>query len=210
MAETQLVNMSDRSVVGTVELPEDVFGCEVRVDILHEAVRNYRANQRQGTACTKTRGEVRGGGKKPWRQKGTGRARAGTNTSPVWRKGGTVFGPKPRSYSYKLNKKFKQLAVKTAFSSKLAGENVIVLDSLTLSAPKTKEMVHVLRSLEIDTKSVLILTAEKDETLLRAARNIPRILIRRVEDVNVYDLLSHEKLLLTKDTVEKIEEVYVS
>lgn len=210
MAETQLISMSDRSVIGTVELPDDVFGRDVRGDILHEAVRNYRANQRQGTACTKTRGEVRGGGKKPWRQKGTGRARAGTNTSPIWRKGGTAFGPKPRSYSYKVNRKFKQLAVKTAFSAKLADENVIVLESLALNAPKTKEMAHVLSSLEIDKMSVLILVAEKDEILMRAARNIPRVQVQRVQDVNVYDLLSHEKLLITKAAVERIKEVYES
>jgi large subunit ribosomal protein L4 len=209
MADAQVVKSNDNTVVGTIELPDEIFARKIRVDILHEAVRNYRASQRQGNASTKTRSEVRGGGRKPWRQKGTGRARAGTNTSPLWRKGGIVFGPKPRSYSYKLNKKFKRLALKIAFSAKQADENVIVVDSLNLNNPKTKEMVAILKTLGIDKKSVLILVSEKDELLIRASRNIPLLSLRRVEDVNVYDLLAHEKLLLTQETVEKIKEVYV-
>ena len=208
MIEAQLFSIEGNKVVGTIELPENVFACEVRVDILHEAVRNHRANQRQGTASTKTRGDVRGGGKKPWRQKGTGRARAGSNTSPIWRKGGITFGPQPRSYSYKLNKKFKQLAVKTAFSAKMTDGNVIVVESLSLTEPKTKEMVSILKALGIYGMNVLILTDRKDDILERATRNIPTVCLRRVEDINAYDLLAHEKLLLSKYSVERIKEVH--
>jgi large subunit ribosomal protein L4 len=208
MIEAQLISLDENKEVGTVELPESVFAREIRVDILHEAVRNYRANKRQGTASTKTRGEVRGGGKKPWRQKGTGRARAGTNTSPIWRKGGIVFGPQPRSYSYKLNRKFKQLAVKTAFSSKLTDDDIIVVESLAFENPKTKEMARILKALGINGKSVLILTEKSNDVLEKASRNIPGVSLRRVEDVNVYDLLAHEKLLLTKNSIERIKEVH--
>lgn len=208
MLEAQLISVDGNKVVGSIELPENIFAREIRVDILHEAVRNHRANKRQGTASTKTRSEVRGGGKKPWRQKGTGRARAGTNTSPIWRKGGVAFGPQPRSYSYKLNKKFKKLAVKTAFSAKISHGNVIVVESLTLETPKTKEMANILKALEISGMSVLILTDKKDEFLERASRNIPKLCLRRVDDVSAYDILAHEKLLLLKDSVERLKEVH--
>jgi large subunit ribosomal protein L4 len=164
------------------------------------------ANRRAGTHSTKTRAEVSGGGRKPWRQKGTGRARAGSIRSPLWRKGGIVFGPKPRSYRYSLPKKARRLALKSVLSAKVAEGNLIVLDSLHFDQPKTKSMVNVLKALNVDNKA-LVVTAGKDENVIKSSRNIPGISPVEAARVNVYNVLNHEKMVITKDAVAKVEEV---
>ena len=193
--------------IGDVELNDDVFGVEVNTHVMYEAVKNYLANQRQGTQSAKTRAEVRGGGKKPWRQKGTGRARQGSIRSPQWKGGGVVFAPKPRDYSYKLPKKIKRLALKSALTSKVQDQEIIVVDRLVLEQPKTKEMVKVLNNLNAS-KKTLIVIPEKDEAVLRAASNIPGVKTAYVNTINVYDILNCDSFLITKDAVNKVEEVY--
>ncbi|WP_163971945.1 50S ribosomal protein L4 [Oceanobacillus halotolerans] len=196
----------DGSQAGEVELNDAVFGIEPNTHVLHEAVVMQRASLRQGTHAVKNRSEVRGGGRKPWRQKGTGRARQGSIRSPQWVGGGTVFGPTPRSYSYKLPKKVRRLALKSALSSKAKEENLIVVDSIAIEAPKTKEVVKMLDALKAGEKA-LIITAEKDENVIRSANNLPSVNVLTVEEVNVLDLLTHDKLILTKDAAEKAGEV---
>ncbi|KKK37057.1 50S ribosomal protein L4 [Mesobacillus campisalis] len=205
MPKVALFNQTG-SQVGEVELNESVFGIEPNNHVMFEAVVMQRASMRQGTHKTKIRSEVAGGGRKPWRQKGTGRARQGSIRSPQWRGGGTVFGPVPRSYSYKLPKKVRRLAIKSALSSKVAAENILVLESLAFEAPKTKEFTQVLKGLSVDTKA-LIVTAEVDETVALSARNIPGITVVSAEGINVLDVLNHDKLIMTKAAVEKVEEV---
>jgi len=192
--------------VGEVALNEAVFGVEVNESALHACVKAYLANQRQGTQSALTRAEVRGGGIKPWRQKGTGRARQGSTRSPQWTHGGVVFAPKPRDYRQSVNKKVKRLAMKSALSSKVNDELLIVYDALNLAAPKTKEMVKALNALEV--KKALIVLPEKDETVERAARNIPGVKTTLVGTLNVYEILKYDTLVLTKDSLAKIEEVY--
>jgi large subunit ribosomal protein L4 len=194
------------SKVSDIELNESVFGIEPNKHVLFEAVVMQRASQRQGTHKTKIRSEVAGGGRKPWRQKGTGRARQGSIRSPQWRGGGTVFGPTPRSYSYKLPKKVRRLAIKSALSSKVLDENIIVLESLAFDTPKTKDFKGVLQALSIDSKA-LIVTADLDENVALSGRNIPGVTILTAEGINVLDVLNHDKLILTKAAVEKVEEV---
>ncbi|NLY43018.1 MAG: 50S ribosomal protein L4 [Clostridiaceae bacterium] len=206
MPKVALYDMSGKQV-GDIELNDSIFGVEVNKAVLHQVVVNYLANQRQGTHNTKTRAEVRGGGKKPWRQKGTGRARQGSIRAPQWVKGGVALGPKPRSYRFTLNKKLKRLALKSALSSKVVENDIFVLDNLTLDTIKTKEMVKVLNNLNIDTKALIVLP-EKDEVIVKSARNIPGVTTTMVGTLNVYDILNHTKLVLTKDAVAKIEEVY--
>ncbi|MDK2799007.1 MAG: large subunit ribosomal protein [Clostridiales bacterium] len=206
MPKVALYDMSGKQV-GDIELNDDIFGAEVNKTVLHQVVVNYLANQRQGTQSTKTRAEVRGGGAKPWRQKGTGRARQGSIRSPQWVKGGVALGPKPRSYKYSLNKKVKRLALKSALSSKVLDNEILVLDSLKLENIKTKEMVKVLDNLKVDSKALIVLP-EKDETLIKSTRNIPGVTTTLVNTLNVYDILNHDKFIVTKDAVEKIEEVY--
>lgn len=196
----------DGSQAGNVELNASVFGIEPNTHVLREAVIMQRASLRQGTHAVKNRSEVRGGGRKPWRQKGTGRARQGSIRSPQWVGGGTVFGPTPRSYSYKLPKKVRRLALKSALSTKVQEENVIVLESLTFDAPKTKAVVNMLGALTVDEKA-LIVTSEKDENVIRSANNLQTVKVLTVEEVNVLDLLMHDKLILTKDAAEKAGEV---
>ncbi|GGB49543.1 50S ribosomal protein L4 [Lentibacillus populi] len=196
----------DGTQAGDMELNDSVFGIEPNTHVLHEAVVMQRASIRQGTHDVKNRSEVRGGGRKPWRQKGTGRARQGSIRSPQWVGGGTVFGPTPRSYSYKLPKKVRRLALKSALSSKVKEENLVVLDSIAINAPKTKEVVKMLDALNVGTKA-LIVTAEKDETVIRSANNLQSVKVITVEEVNVLDLLMHDKLILTKDAAEKAGEV---
>ena len=191
--------------VGEVALMDEIFGIEVNESVLHDAVVMQLAGRRQGTHDTKTRGEVRGGGKKPWRQKGTGRARHGTIRSPIWRGGGIVFGPHPRSYKYKLPKKVRRLALKSALSSKVQTGNIMVLDVLSMEMPKTKEMVSILKNLQVD--KALLVTAEKDMNVIKSARNIPGIKPMGATGINVYDLLKHTTLVITKDAVSKVEEV---
>ncbi|HHW03533.1 MAG TPA: 50S ribosomal protein L4 [Thermoanaerobacterales bacterium] len=193
--------------VGEVELSDDVFGVEVRPDVMHRVVVNYLANQRQGTSSTLTRGEVSGGGRKPWRQKGTGRARHGSIRSPLWRKGGIVFGPKPRSYKFTLPKKLKRYALKSALSAKVADNELIMLDSLTLEAPKTKSMVEILKNIKADKKALIVLPG-KDENVEKSARNLPGVKTTSVNTLNVYDILNHENLIMTKEAAERVEEVY--
>jgi large subunit ribosomal protein L4 len=205
MPKVALFNQTG-SQVGEVELNESVFGIEPNNHVMFEAVVMQRASMRQGTHKTKIRSEVAGGGRKPWRQKGTGRARQGSIRSPQWRGGGTVFGPVPRSYSYKLPKKVRRLAIKSALSSKVAAENILVLESLAFEAPKTKEFTQVLKGLSVDTKA-LIVTAEVDENVALSARNIPGVTVVSAEGINVLDVLNHDKLIMTKAAVEKVEEV---
>jgi large subunit ribosomal protein L4 len=207
MPQVDVLNKDNKSI-SKVDLPDDIFNVEVKKGLLHEVVRNHLANKRQGNASTKSKGEVRGGGRKPYKQKGTGRARAGSNRSPIWRGGGTIFGPKPRDYSYKLPKKVKWGALSSALSAKVADNEVLVMDELTLSGPKTKELAGIIKGLGLDT-SVLIITPKKDEALELAARNIPNVNIRRTSELNVYSILSHGKLLILKDAVERMKEIYL-
>lgn len=193
--------------VGDIDLNESVFGIEVNTHVMYEAVKNYLANQRQGTQSSKTRAEVRGGGRKPWRQKGTGRARQGSIRSPQWKGGGIVFAPKPRDYSYKLPKKIKRLAMKSALSSKIVSKEIIVLDQLNLEQPKTKEMVKVLNNIKAEKKALIVL-AEKDNNVVLSSNNIPGVKTASVNTLNVYDLLNYNSLIITKDAVSKVEEVY--
>lgn len=206
MPKVPLYNVNGEEI-GEVELSDKVFGAEIREDLMHKVVVAQLANRRQGTASTKTRAEVRGGGAKPWRQKGTGRARHGSIRSPIWRGGGIVFGPKPRSYRKKVPKKIKRLALKSALSSKVVENNLIVLDELKMERPKTKDMINILNNLNVKEKALLVL-GEKDENVILSARNIPGVSTGSVESMNVYDLLLHDKLILTKKALEKVEEVY--
>ena len=194
-------------IVGELDLNEAVFGVEINKEVLSIAVHNLLSNRRQGTQSTKTKSEVRGGGRKPWRQKGTGRARQGSIRSAQWIKGGIVLGPKPRSYRYSLPKKVKRLAMKSAFSSKLAEEQILVLESLNLENIKTKEMVNILGNLKVEGSAVIVLP-EKNDIVQKSARNIPGIKTLLTNTLNVYDLLKYDKCIITKDAVLKVEEVY--
>jgi large subunit ribosomal protein L4 len=205
MAKVDLYNQSG-SKVSEIELNDSVFGIEPNQHVLYEAIISQRASLRQGTHKTKVRSEVAGGGRKPWRQKGTGRARQGSIRSPQWRGGGTVFGPVPRSYSYKLPRKIRRLAIKSALSSKVLDQKVLVLESLAFEAPKTKEFKGVLSALSIDSKA-LIVTANLDENVALSARNIPGVTVLTADGINVLDVLNHDKLIMTKAAVEKVEEV---
>lgn len=206
MPKVDLYNIKGE-VVGNVELQDSIFGIEPNQDVLHEAVVNFLANQRQGTQSTKTRAEVRGGGIKPWKQKGTGRARQGSIRAPQWIKGGIALGPKPRSYKYSLPKNVKRLALKSALSAKVIDNNVMVLDSLSFSEIKTKNMINLLSNLKVDSK-VLFVLAAKDENVIKSARNIPGVKTALVNTINVYDILKHDKFIITKEAVTKVEEVY--
>ena len=205
MPKVALFNQSG-SKVGDIDLKDSVFGIEPNKHVLFEAVIMQRASLRQGTHKVKGRSEVRGGGRKPWRQKGTGRARQGSIRSPQWRGGGTVFGPVPRSYSYKLPKKVRRLAIKSALSSKVLEENILVLEALAFNAPKTKEFAAVLKSLSVDAKA-LVITDGLDENVALSARNLQGITVVEANSVNVLDLLGHDKVIMTKAAVEKVEEV---
>lgn len=193
--------------VSDIELAESVFGIEPNQSAMHLCVVNYLANQRQGTQSTKTRSEVSGGGRKPWRQKGTGRARQGSTRSPQWTHGGIAHGPKPREYGFSINKKVRRLAMKSALSSKVAAEEMVVLESLELGAIKTKDVVSVLSSLETG-KKVLIVLPEKNDVIYRSARNIAGVEVSLVNTLNVYDILNCDTMVVLKDAVSKIEEVY--
>ena len=192
--------------VGDIQLNENVFGVEVNTDAMHQVVVALLANKRQGTQSAKTRAEVRGGGIKPWRQKGTGRARQGSIRAPQWIKGGIVFSPKPRDYRISVPKSMKRVAMKSALTSKVQENQMVVLETLALEAPKTKQMVEILKA--FDAKKTLIVTGESNEVLYKSARNIADVQIMPVNNINVYDLLKFEKLIITKDAVSKIEEVY--
>ncbi len=193
--------------VEEIDLKDDVFGVEVNEHILYEVVKNQLANKRQGTQSVKTRAEVRGGGKKPWRQKGTGRARQGSIRAPHWVGGGVSFAPKPRDYSYKVPKKVKRLAIKSALSSKVLNDEIIVLDELSLDEPKTKEMAKILSNIKAGKKALIVMD-KKDMNVIKSARNIPNVQVAFVNTLNVYDILNFDSFIITKDAVRKVEEVY--
>ena len=197
----------DGKKVKDLELNESIFGIEPNENIVHSAIINYLANQRQGTQNTKTRSEVSGGGRKPWRQKGTGRARQGSIRAPQWIKGGIALGPRPRSYKYKINKKERRLAIKSVLSSKVIEKELVVLDKLQLKEIKTADMVKVLGNLKIEGKA-LILLPTNDSNIQKSARNLKDIKTLTVETINAYDLVKYTKLIITEDTVKKLEEVY--
>ncbi|HJJ05979.1 MAG TPA: 50S ribosomal protein L4 [Clostridiaceae bacterium] len=193
--------------VKSVELKEEIFGIEPNEAVVHNVLVNFLANQRQGTQSTKTRAEVRGGGRKPWRQKGTGRARQGSIRAPQWIKGGIALGPKPRSYKYTVNKKEKRLAIKSLLSSKVLENELFVVDNLELKEIKTKEMAKALTNLKVEGKALIVLP-EKNENVQKSARNIEGVKTSLVNTINVYDLLKYKNLVITLDTVKKLEEVY--
>ena len=206
MPKVAVFDMAGKQV-GDIELSDSVFGITPNKTVMHAAVVNYLANQRQGTQSTLTRSEVSGGGRKPWKQKGTGHARQGSTRAPQWTHGGIALGPKPRDYSYSLNKKVKRLALKSALSSKVLDENIIVLDSLKLDEIKTKSIVSMLSALGAD-KKVMIVMPSTDMAVVKSARNIAGVKTALVNTLNVYDLLNYDKLIVVKDAVAKIEEVY--
>ena len=206
MSKVSVFDMAGNQVAET-ELSDAVFGIEPNEAVMHASVVNYLANQRQGTQSTLTRTEVRGGGRKPWRQKGTGHARQGSIRAPQWVHGGIALGPKPRSYRYTLNKKVRRLAMKSALSSKVKEENIIVLDALNMDGYKTKTIVEMLKSLNVDGKA-LIVTAEADQKVVKSAANIPGVKTAAVNTLNVYDILNHVKFIVVKNAVGLIEEVY--
>ena len=206
MPKVDVYNMQGKKV-SDVELSEAVFGIEPNENVVHSALVNYLANQRQGTQSTKTRAEVRGGGRKPWRQKGTGRARQGSIRAPQWIKGGIALGPKPRSYSYKINKKEKQLAIKSLLSAKVLDNELTVVDKLQVKEIKTSAMAKALASLKVEGKALIIL-AEKNENVQLSSRNIEGVKTIELNTINVFDLLNCNKLILPLDTVKKLEEVY--
>ena len=206
MANIKMLNMAGAEV-GEITLNDAIFGIEPNEYAVHATVKNYLANQRQGTQSAKTRSEVRGGGRKPFRQKGTGRHRQGSTTDPSQIGGGIVFAPKPRDYSYAIPKKVKRLALKSALSAKVAENELIVLDELKFEAPKTKEMVKVLENVKAEKKALIVL-AEKDENVIRSASNLQGVRTALVSRMNVYEIVNHYSLILTKAAAEKIEEVY--
>ena len=193
--------------VGDLDLKEEVFGIEPNEAVVHSVLVNYLANQRQGTQSTKTRSEVRGGGRKPWRQKGTGRARQGSIRAPQWIKGGIALGPKPRSYKYRVNKKEKRLAIKSLLSSKVLEENLVVVDQFNFKEIKTKQMADAMKNLKVTEKALVILE-DKNEVVQKSARNLADVRTISVATINVFDLLKYKKLVLTQDAVKKLEEVY--
>ena len=206
MAKFDVVDMNGKKV-SEIELSDAVFGITPNEKAVHTAVVNYLANQRQGTAATKTRGLVRGGGRKPWRQKGTGRARSGSIRSPLWVGGGTAFGPQPRSYAFSMPRKARRLAIKSALSAKVQAGELLVMEDIAIAEPKTKTVVNLLDSLKIGDDKALIVVAASDENVEKSSRNIPGVKSITSLGLNVYDILYHDKVLITKDAVSKIEEV---
>ena len=206
MSTINVLNMTG-AVVGTVELSDGIFGIQPNESVVHEVVKNHLANCRQGTQSALTRGEVSGGGKKPWRQKGTGHARQGSTRAPQWTHGGIVFAPKPRSYSYVLNKKVKRLALKSVLSAKAAANEIIVVDSIKLDSIKTKDFRAFLNAIKADGKSMVV-TPAKDEIVMKSARNIPGVEVAMANLINVYDILKAKYLVLDKEALAVIEEVF--
>jgi len=206
MPKVDILNINGEKVDELV-LSDNVFGAEVNEHVLYEVVKNQLANKRQGTQSAKTRSEVRGGGRKPWRQKGTGRARQGSTRSPQWVGGGIVFAPKPRDYRYTLPKKVRRLAMKCALSSKVQNKEIIILDALNMEAPKTKEFAKILNNLKVEKKALIVL-GENNKNVIKSASNIEGVTTAQVNTINVYDILKHDAFIITKDAVEKVEEVY--
>ena len=207
MPKVNVYNMQGE-VVEEMELSDTIFGIEINEHAVYEVVKNQLANKRQGTQSAKTRAEVRGGGRKPWRQKGTGRARQGSIRSPQWKGGGVVFAPKPRDYSYSVPKKVKRLALKSALTAKVNDNEIIVVDEFKLGAPKTKEMKQILANLNSDRKA-LIVTDVKNTDVMRSAKNMPYVATTIVSTLNVYDILKYNSFIITKEAVKKVEEVYI-
>ena len=205
MANVSVYNIEGKEV-GSIELNDAVFGVEVNEHLVHMAVVNQLANNRQGTQSAKTRSEVSGGGRKPWRQKGTGHARQGSTRSPQWTGGGVVFAPKPRDYSFKMNKKEKRIALLSALSSKVADNKIVVLDAFNLDEVKTKKFAEVMSNLKVD-KALVVIEGENKNVVL-SGRNIPTVKVSATNEINTYDVLKYETLVVTKATVEKLEEVY--
>ena len=206
MLKTNVYNMSGK-LVGEIELSEAVFGINPNESVVHDMVKNHLANKRQGTQSALTRAEVSGGGRKPWRQKGTGRARQGSTRAPQWTHGGVVFAPKPRDYSYTLNKKTRRLALKSVLSAKASEQNIVVIDSIKMDAPKTKEFAAFLNAVGVNGKA-LVVTAAADENVIKSGRNIPGCQITFANVINVYDVVNASKLVLDKAALAKIEEVF--
>ena len=205
MPKVALYNMNAEKV-SDIELSDAVFGIEVNCEVMHQVVKMQLANKRQGTQSALTRAEVSGGGIKPWKQKGTGRARQGSTRSPQWTHGGIVFAPKPRDYSYTVPKKIKRLALKSALSSKVVDNDLIVLDELKLEAPKTKTIAEMLN--KFDAKKTLIVVKDTDDIIYKSVRNIEGAKVLALNNLNVYDILKYQKFIITKDAAEKVEEVY--
>ena len=206
MPSIDVYNVNGKKV-STVDLKEEIFGIEPNEAVVHTVLVNYLANQRQGTQSTKTRSEVRGGGRKPWRQKGTGRARQGSIRAPQWIKGGIALGPKPRSYKYSVNKKERQLAIKSLLSSKVLENNLVVVDKFDFKEIKTKQMADAMKNLKVDATALVVLPTN-NEIVQKSARNLADVRTSSVNTINVYDLLKYKKLVLTVDTIKKLEEVY--
>lgn len=206
MPKVDVLNINGQKVE-ELELSENIFATEISESAVYEVVKNHLANRRQGTQSAKTRAEVRGGGRKPWRQKGTGRARQGSTRAPQWIGGGVVFAPKPRDYSYSINKKVKRLALKSVLTAKVNEGNLIVLDALEMSAPKTKDFIAMLSAINAG-KKALVVTAENSPIVVKSGRNIPGVDITFVNTLNVYDIMRHDSLIITKEAVIKTEEVY--
>jgi large subunit ribosomal protein L4 len=206
MPKVNVYNMLGQQVE-EIELSEEVFGVEINQHVVWEVVKNQLANKRQGTQSAKTRAEVRGGGRKPWRQKGTGRARQGSTRSPQWKGGGVVFAPKPRDYSYRVPKKVRRLALKSVLTSKVQENEMIVVDEIKFDAPKTKEMANLLANLKADKKALIVMDA-KDVNVIKSANNIPNVATALVNTINVYDILKYDSFIITKAAVRKVEEVY--
>ena len=205
MANVSVYNIEGKEV-GSIELNDAVFGVEINEHLVHMAVVNQLANNRQGTQSAKTRSEVSGGGRKPWRQKGTGHARQGSTRSPQWTGGGVVFAPKPRDYSFKMNKKEKRIALLSALSSKVADNKIVVLDAFNLDEVKTKKFAEVMSNLKVD-KALVVIEGENKNVVL-SGRNIPTVKVSAANEINTYDVLKYETLVVTKAAVEKLEEVY--
>jgi len=203
------ISILDRegSQVGDLDLMEGVFAAEIKPGLMHDAVVAQLRGKRQGTSSTKTRNEVKGGGRKPWRQKGTGRARHGSIRSPIWVGGGITFGPKPKEYRNRLPKKVKKQALRSAFSAKVAEEKFLVLDQLSLEAPKTRNVISLLQNLKLEGEKVLLIIADRDENIYKSARNIPGVKTMVASAINIFDLLNHEYIVATKDAVSLVEEV---
>jgi len=206
MPKVDVLNINGQKVE-ELELSESIFAAEISEYAVYEVIKNHLANRRQGTQSAKTRAEVRGGGRKPWRQKGTGRARQGSTRSPQWIGGGVVFAPKPRDYSYSVNKKVRRLALKSVLTTKVNEGNLIVLDALEMNAPKTKDFIAMLSAVNAG-KKALVVTAENSPNVVKSGRNVPGVDITFVNTLNVYDIMRHDSLIITKEAVRKTEEVY--
>lgn len=206
MPKVNVYNMLGKEV-GEIELSEEIFGVKVNKHVVYEVVKNQLANKRQGTQSTKTRAEVRGGGRKPWKQKGTGRARAGSIRAPHFTGGGVTFAPKPRDYSYKVPKKVRRLALKSVLTSKVLENEIIVIDDLNFDSPKTKDMVNFLANVKANKKALIVID-EKNINVIKSAKNIPNVQTALVNTINVYDILKYDSFIITKEAVRKVEEVY--